>query len=73
MKAIKNSLSSKKSDSSACVVSDDIGLVGNTEWHLPSGKRLEEFALEGGYLAPLLLKTASFCEWRPVKQEGKRS
>ena len=28
-------------------------------WILPSGMRLEEFAVAGGFLAPLLLKTTN--------------
>ena len=28
-------------------------------WVLPSGLRLEEFAVAGGFLAPLLLKTTN--------------
>jgi len=29
-------------------------------WRLPSGKALAEFALQAGFLAPLLFKTESF-------------
>jgi hypothetical protein len=29
------------------------------EWRLPSGRPLAEFALEAGFLAPLLLKSES--------------
>ena len=42
-----------------------------SDWHLPSGKRLEEFALEGGYLASLLRNTASSFEWLPMKNQQK--
>jgi len=31
-------------------------------WRLPSGQALAEFALQAGFLAPLLLKTARFPE-----------
>lgn len=31
-----------------------------TSWRLPSGKALAEFALQAGFLAPLLFKTESF-------------
>lgn len=30
---------------------------GSTNWRLPSGKALAEFALQAGFLAPLLFKT----------------
>jgi len=33
-------------------------------WRLPSGKALAEFALQAGFLAPLLLKTGNFAERR---------
>ena len=33
---------------------------GNSCWRLPSGKALAEFALQSGFLAPLLFKTDSF-------------
>jgi len=33
-------------------------------WRLPSGKALAEFALQAGFLAPLLLKTGAFGETR---------
>lgn len=33
---------------------------GNDCWRLPSGKALAEFALQAGFLAPLLFKTGSF-------------
>ncbi|MDQ6760185.1 MAG: hypothetical protein M3Z32_10020, partial [Acidobacteriota bacterium] len=33
---------------------------GNNSWRLPSGKALAEFALQAGFLAPLLFKTGSF-------------
>lgn len=32
---------------------------GNNCWRLPSGKALAEFALQAGFLAPLLFKTDS--------------
>lgn len=31
-----------------------------TSWRLPSGKALAEFALQAGFLAPLLFKTENF-------------
>lgn len=34
-------------------------------WRLPSGKALAEFALQAGFLAPLLLKTNRFADRRP--------
>ena len=36
-------------------------------WRLPSGKALAEFALQAGFLAPLVLNSA------PSKQSGKRA
>ena len=33
--------------------------VDEKGWILPSGMRLEEFAVAGGFLAPLLLKTTN--------------
>ncbi len=33
--------------------------VDEKEWVLPSGMRLEEFAVAGGFLAPLLMKTTN--------------
>jgi hypothetical protein len=33
---------------------------GNNCWRLPSGKALAEFALQAGFLAPLLFKTETF-------------
>ncbi len=33
-----------------------IGWMGGDVWRLPSGKALSEFALQAGFLAPLLLK-----------------
>ena len=33
--------------------------VDEKGWVLPSGMRLEEFAVAGGFLAPLLLKTTN--------------
>ena len=44
-----------------------------SDWHLPSGKSLEQFALDGGYLAPLLIQTAGVHPERPAKIEGKRA
>lgn len=35
-------------------------LSGSTSWRLPSGKALGEFALQAGFLAPLLFKTKGF-------------
>ncbi len=32
----------------------------NTTWRLPSGKQLAEFALQAGFLAPLLFHTSVF-------------
>ena len=36
-----------------------IEAVDEKGWVLPSGMRLEEFAVAGGFLAPLLLKTTN--------------
>lgn len=33
---------------------------GNSTWRLPSGKALAEFALQAGFLAPLLFKREVF-------------
>ena len=33
---------------------------GSNSWRLPSGKALAEFALQAGFLAPLLFKTEGF-------------
>lgn len=46
-------------------------------WRLPSGKALAEFALQAGFLAPLLLGTPSFKKKRvtppAANAEGMRS
>ncbi|HEY4365535.1 MAG TPA: hypothetical protein VGN17_31530 [Bryobacteraceae bacterium] len=34
-------------------------------WRLPSGKKLAEFALQAGFLAPLMLGTPSFRKRKP--------
>ena len=49
MKAAKSQISSKAEISNS--------VEESAEWTLASGKRLEEFAEQGGYLAPLLLMT----------------
>lgn len=44
--------------------------MGPATWQLPSGKALAEFALQAGFLAPLLLGDSPF--WRkPVKPVSK--
>ena len=64
----------KKPSGSVLTVGESSEMEMNSDWRLPSGKSLEEFALEGGYLAPLLLKTLNFGEWLPAaKPERKRS
>ena len=73
MKTTKTSPQPKQYPGSVFTAGGSVAVEMNTDWHLPSGKSLEEFALEGGYLAPLLIKTANLKEWRPVKQERKRS
>lgn len=40
-------------------VETTIETVDEKGWVLPSGMRLEEFAVTGGFLAPLLLKTTN--------------
>jgi hypothetical protein len=35
-------------------------------WRLPSGKKLAEFALQAGFLAPLMLGTPNFRKRKPV-------
>jgi hypothetical protein len=35
-------------------------------WRLPSGKKLAEFALQAGFLAPLMLGTPSFRKRKPM-------
>lgn len=54
MKSSKNS--SSQNSVSAETVPEAVDEKG---WVLPSGMRLEEFAVSGGFLAPLLLKTTS--------------
>jgi hypothetical protein len=39
-------------------------------WRLPSGQALAEFALQAGFLAPLLLKTGAFGEGTRSADEG---
>lgn len=34
-------------------------------WRLPSGKKLAEFALQAGFLAPLMLGTPNFKKRKP--------
>ena len=52
-----------------------------SSWKLPSGKALAEFALQAGFLAPLLFKTESFGlrgatrvapAGKPLEKEGNR-
>jgi hypothetical protein len=40
-------------------------------WRLPSGKALAEFALQAGFLAPLLLKTERIPPVRPKPKSGE--
>ena len=54
MKSSKNS--SSRNSVAAETASEAVDEKG---WVLPSGMRLEEFAVTGGFLAPLLLKTTS--------------
>lgn len=37
-------------------------------WRLPSGKALAEFALQAGFLAPLMLGTPKVKRWKPSAQ-----
>ena len=46
--------------------SDSDGVDGSDSWRLPSGKALAEFALQAGFLAPLMLGT-------PAVQEAKKT
>ena len=50
-----------------------------SSWRLPSGKALAEFALQAGFLAPLLFKTESFSRnsgqrvpGKAIEKEGNR-
>src|ERR1700682_3270118 len=52
-----------------------------SSWRLPSGKALAEFALQAGFLAPLLFKSESFArpttptvraKVKPIQKEGQR-
>lgn len=43
--------------------------MGPPVWRLPSGKALAEFALQAGFLAPLLLGNGSL--WRSPSGEAK--
>ena len=73
MKSMKHP--SRLTKSHGAVVEGSLGnqQVFNADWHLPSGKSLAEFALEGGYLAPLLISTANFPPAKQAtKREGKR-
>jgi hypothetical protein len=40
--------------------------IGPAAWRLPSGKALAEFALQSGFLAPVLLDGFSFLQSTPV-------
>ena len=40
-------------------------------WRLPSGKALAEFALQAGFLAPLMLGMPRFKKRKPAAQTGK--
>jgi hypothetical protein len=42
-------------------------------WRLPSGKALAEFALQAGFLAPLLLNSESFTDRSRTRSEGGRA
>ncbi len=39
-----------------------LGWYGNNCWRLPSGKALAEFALQAGFLAPVLFKMDRFAQ-----------
>ena len=41
-----------------------------SSWRLPSGKALAEFALQAGFLAPLLFKTENFAVTRHSATPG---
>ena len=45
--------------------------MGPPAWRLPSGKALAEFALQAGFLAPLLLGDGPF--WRKKPSIGERA
>ena len=45
--------------------------LGPPAWRLPSGKALAEFALQAGFLAPLLLGDRPF--WRKEPSSGGRA
>ncbi len=45
--------------------------MGPPAWRLPSGKALAEFALQAGFLAPLLLRDAPL--WRQKRTEAVRA
>lgn len=48
--------------------------MGPASWRLPSGKALAEFALQAGFLAPLLLGDSSILRGGPrpsVKRAGQ--
>ncbi len=42
-----------------------------TAWRLPSGKALAEFALQAGFLAPLLLGEGTFWAGRSTLKTGR--
>ena len=45
--------------------------LGAGSWRLPSGKALAEFALQAGFVAPLLLKTEGLSGRAPGYSAGK--
>jgi hypothetical protein len=42
--------------------------MDSTSWRLPSGKALAEFALQAGFLAPLMLNKPRWSGKKPVKK-----
>ena len=72
LKSINNNTGLRKPHGAVPAISGSRGIEAAADWHLPSGKSLEEFALEGGYLAPLLIGTSNAALLRPLKQQRKR-
>ncbi len=67
--ATKNS-PSKQSGKRVTISTVPIEWMGPSAWRLPSGKALAEFALQAGFLAPLLLGDGPF--WRKPVLGGHR-
>lgn len=42
--------------------------MDSTSWRLPSGKALAEFALQAGFLAPLMLNKPRWTSKKPAKK-----